>query len=162
MQSSGSVRLFMIQWAAAHQASLSLTISCSLLKFMTIASLMPFNHLTPLFLLPSILPSIRVLFQWVAVHTMWPKQWSFSLSICPSNEHSGLISCKIDWFHLLAVPGTLKSSTPQFESTSSSMLCLLYCPALTTVCDYWKDHSLDYMDLCWQSDVFLFFYVFAF
>ena len=98
-------------WTAAHQASLSFTISWSLLKPMSIESVMPFNHLIlcrPLLLLPSIFPSIRVFSNELPLHIRWPKYWSFSFSINPSNEYSGLISFRIDWFDLLAVQGTLK------------------------------------------------------
>ena len=105
------VRLFATPWTAACQASLSLTISRSLSKFMSIASVMPSNHLIlcrPLFLLPSIFPSIRDFSNESAVHIRWPKYWSFSFSISPSSEHSGLISFKIDWFDP-AVQATLKS-----------------------------------------------------
>ena len=106
------VQLFMTPWTAARQASLSFTISQSLLKLMSIESVMPSNHLIlcrPLLLLPSILPSIRVFSYESALCIKWPKYQSFSFSISPSNEHSGLISFRIDWFHLLAVQGTLKS-----------------------------------------------------
>ena len=98
-------------WAAARQASLSLTISQSLLKFMSIEPVMLSNHLFlchPLFLLPSIFPSIRVFSNKLAFYIRWPKYWSFSFSISPSNEHSGLISFRIDRFDLLTVQGTLK------------------------------------------------------
>ena len=93
------------------QASLSFTISLSLLKLVSIESVMPSNHLTlccPLLLLPSIFPSIRVFSSESALHIRWPKYWSFSFSISPSNEYLGLISFRIDWFDLLAVQGTLK------------------------------------------------------
>ena len=84
----------------------------------------------------------------------WPKYWSFSFSISPSKEHPGLISFRMDWLDLLAVQGTLKSSPiPQFKSISSSALSYLYSLTLTSISDYWKNHSLDYMDLCWQSNV---------
>ena len=102
----------MTPWTAAHQASLSFTISWSLLKLMSIESLMPSNHLIlcrSLLLLPSIFPCIRIFSKESALQIMWPKYWSFSFSISPSNEYSGLISFKIDWFDLLAVQGTLKS-----------------------------------------------------
>ena len=81
--------------------------------------------------------------------------WSFSFSISPSNEYSGLISFRIDWIDLLAVQGILKSllQLPRFENISSSALSLLYGPTLVSVHDYWKNHNFDYMDLCWQSDV---------
>ena len=90
---------------------------------------------------------------------MRPKYWSFSFIISPSNEYSGLISFSIDWFDLLAVQGTQDSSTaPQSESISSSALNLLYGPTLTFVYDYWKNHSFDYIDTCWQSDISAFHY----
>ena len=98
-------------WTAARQASLSFTISRSLLKLMSIESVMPSNHLIlchPLLLLPSIFPSIRVFSNESVLHR-WPKYWSFSFNISPSTEYSGLISFRIDWFDLLAVQGTLKS-----------------------------------------------------
>ena len=106
---SGHVTL----WTAAHQASLSFTISWSLLKLMSIESVMPSNHLIlchPLFLLPSIFPSIRVFSNESVLHIRWPKYWSFSFRICPSNEYSGLISFRMHWLDLLAVQGTLKAS----------------------------------------------------
>ena len=98
-------------WTAARQASLSSTFSQSLLKLMSIESVMPSNHLIlcqPLLLLPSIFPSIRVFCNESAVHIRWPKYWSFSFSISPSNEYSVLISSRIDWFGLLAVQGAEK------------------------------------------------------
>ena len=99
-------------WTAAHQASLSITNSWSLLTLMSIELVMPSNHLIlchPLFLLPSIFLSIRVFSSESALHITWPKYWSFSFSIIPSSEYSGLISFRIDWFDLLAVQGILKS-----------------------------------------------------
>ena len=120
---------------------------------------MPSNHLIlccPLLLLPSIFPSVRVFSSESAVHIRWPTYWCFSFSISPSNECSGLISFRIDWFDLLAVQRTLKSPpAPQFENIYSLALCLLYGPALTTICDSWKDHSFNYTDICWQSDTFV-------
>ena len=104
------VRLFATPWAAACQAFLSFTISWSFLKVMSIESVMPSNHLIlchPLLLLPSIFPSIRVFSNKSALRIRWPKYWSFSFSISPSNEHSGLISFRMDWLDLLAVQGTL-------------------------------------------------------
>ena len=139
---------------AEHQASLSLTISWSLPKFTSITSVMPSSHLIlchPLFLLPSIFHSIMVFSKELAVLIRWPECWSFSFSISPFSDYSGLISFKIDWFDLLVVQGA-----PQFESINSLVLYLLYGPPLKTVHDYWKDYSLDYIDLCWQSDVFAF------
>ena len=111
-------------WAAAHQASLSFTISWSLLKLMSIESVMPSNHLIlycPLLLLPSIFPSIRVFANESALHVKWPKYWNFSFSISPSNEYSGLISLRIDWLDHLAVQGTLKSLL-QHHSSKTSIL----------------------------------------
>ena len=131
----------MTPWTVACQASLSFTISWSLLKFMSIESMMPSNHLIlchPL-LLPSIFPSIRVFSSESALHIRWPKYWHFSFSISPSNEYSGLISFRIDWLDLFAVQGTLESSpTPQFESINSSALSLLSGPTLTSIDDNWK------------------------
>ena len=138
-------------WAAAHQASLSITNSQSLFKLMSIESVMPSNHLIlchPLLLLPSIFPSIRISSNELAVCIRWLKYWSFNFSISPSNEYSRLISFRIDWFDLLAVQGTLKSSpTPQFESINYLALSLLYGPTLTSIHDYWKNHSFDSMHL---------------
>ena len=139
----------MTLWTAACQASLSLTISQSLPKFMSIESVMPFNHLIlyhPLFLLPSIFPSISVFSNESVLHIRCPKYWNFSFSICPSNQYSELISFRINWFDLLAVQGTLPAT--QFESISSSLLCFPYGPTLTYIHDYWKDCGFDYMDLC--------------
>ena len=88
------------------------------------------------------------------LHIRWPKYWSFSFSISPSSEYSELISFRMDWFDLLAVQGTLESSpTPQFKSINSSVLKFLYSPTLTSIHDHWKNHSLDKMDLCWQSNI---------
>ena len=112
VQSLSRVWLFATPRTAAYQASLSITNSWSLLKLMSIGSVMPPNHLIlchPLLLLPSIFPSIRVFSNESALHIRWPKYWSFSFNISPSNEHSGLISFRLDWLDLLAVQGTLKS-----------------------------------------------------
>ena len=137
------------------QASLSLTTSQSLPKFMFIESVMPSSHLIlfhPLLLLPSFFSSIRVFFNESAVHIRWSKYWSFSFNISPSNESSGLISFKIDWSDFLIFRGTAESSpAPHFESISSLALCLLYRTDLISLHDYWKDHSLDCTDLCQQS-----------
>ena len=106
------VLLFAIPWTAAHQASLSITNSWSLLKLMSIESVMPSNHLIlyhPLLLPPSIFPSIMVFSNESALLIRWPKYWSFSFSISLSNEYSGLVSFRMDWLDLLAVQGTLKS-----------------------------------------------------
>ena len=110
VQSLSCVRLFVTPWTAAHQASLSITNSQSSPKLMSIDSVMPSNHLIlchPILLLPSIFPNIRVLSNESALHTGWPKYWSFSIS--PSSDYSGLISFMTDWLDLLAVQGTLKS-----------------------------------------------------
>ena len=112
-------------WTAGHQASLSITSSQSLLKFMSIKSEMPFNHLIlccPLLLLPSVFPSIRTFVSESVLPIRGPKYWSFSFSISPSNEYSVLISFRMDWLDLLAVQGTLKSSpTPQFFDAQLSL-----------------------------------------
>ena len=111
VQSLSCIQLFVTQWTAAHLASLSF-IFPSLPRLMSIESVMPSNHLvlcSPLLFLPSIFPSIGVFSSESALHIRWPKHWSFSFSISPSNEYSGLISFRIDWFDLLAVQGTLKS-----------------------------------------------------
>ena len=111
VQKLNCVLLFVTTWTAAHQASLSITNSWSLLKFISIKSVMPSNHLIlccPI-LLPSIFPSIKVFSNESTLHIRWPKYWSFSFSISPSNENSGLISFRIDWFDPLEVQGTLKS-----------------------------------------------------
>ena len=127
-----------------------------------IESVMPSNHLIlchPLLLLPSIFPSIRVFSNESALRIKWPKYQSFSFNIGPSNEHPGQISFRKDWLDLLAVQGTRESSpTPQFKSISSSALSFLYSPTLTSIYDFWKNHSLNQMDLCWQSNVSAFEY----
>ena len=128
-------------WTAAHQATLSVTNSRSLLKLMSIESVMPSNHLIlchPLFLLPSIFPSIRVFSNESVLHIWWPKYWSFSFSISPSNEHSGLISFRMDWLDLLAVQGPLKrllqhhSSKPSILRCSAFFIVQLSHPYMTT------------------------------
>ena len=148
VQSLSHVLLFATPWTAARQASLSITNFQSLLKLMSIESMMPSYHLILcpllLLLLPSIFPSIRVFSKESALCIRWPKYWSFSFSISPSNEHPGLISFRMDWMDLLAVRGTLKSSpTPQFKSIDSSALSFLHSPTLTSIHDHWKNHSLD-------------------
>ena len=112
IQSLSCIRLFVTPWIAIRQVSLSITNSRSSLKLMSIESAMPSNHLIlchPLLLLPSIFPSIRLFSNELALHIRWPKYWSFSFNISPSNEYSGLISFRMDWLDLLAVQGTLKS-----------------------------------------------------
>ena len=142
---------------AACQASLSIANSQSLLKLMSIESLMPSNNLIlcrPLLLLPSIFPSIRVFPSESVLLIRWPEYWNFSFNISPSNEQTGLICFRMDWVDLLAVQGTLQcSATPQFKSINSLVLSFLYNPTLTSIHDCWKNHSFDYTDLCWQSNV---------
>ena len=116
----------MTPWTAAHQASLSFTISWSLLTLMFLESVMPFNHLIlycPLFLLPSIFPSIRIFSNESALHIRWPKYWSFSFNIGPSNEQPGLISFRMDCLDLLAVQGTPKSLLQHHSSKASVLRC---------------------------------------
>ena len=123
-QSLSRVWLFATPWTAARQASLSITNSWILLKLMSIESVMPSNHLIlchPLLLLPSIFPSIRVFSNESVLRVRWPKYWSFSFSISPSNEYSGLICFRMDWLDLLAVQGTLKSLL-QHHSSKASIL----------------------------------------
>ena len=123
------VPLFATPWTTAWQASLSITNSWSLLKLMSIESVMPSNHLIlclPLFLLPSIFPSIRVFFNESVLHIRWPKYWSFSFSISPSNEYSVLISFTIDWFDLFAVQETLKGLLQHHSSKTSILQCLAF------------------------------------
>ena len=124
VKSLSHVQLFVTLWTAACQASLSFTITQSLLKLMSIEPVMPSNHLIlcrPLLLLPSVFPSIRVFSNDSALRIRWPKYWSFSFSISPFNEHLGLISFRMDWFDLLAVQGTLKSLL-QHHSSKASIL----------------------------------------
>ena len=149
------VGLFATPWTAVHQAPLSITNSQSLLKLMSIEPVMPFNHLIlchPL-LLPSILPNIRVFSNESLLHIRWPKYWSVSFSISPSNEYSALISFRMDWLDLLAVQGTLKSLLQHHSSKAS----ILWHSAFFIVqlshpymrCEnllppyYWKNHSFD-------------------
>ena len=123
------VQLFATPWTAACQASLSITNSQSLLKLMSIESVMPSNHLIlclPLLLMPSIFPSIWVFSNESVLRIRWPNYWSFSFSISPSNEYSGLISFRIDWFDLLAVQGTLKSLLQHHSSKESILQALSF------------------------------------
>ena len=137
------------RWTAVCQASLSFTISQSLLRFISIELVILSNHLIlcrPLLLLPFIFQSIWVFSNELVLYIRQPKYWIFNIS--PSNEYSGQISFMIDQFDLLAVQGTFKSSpVSQFEIISSSVLSLLYSSTFTCVHDYWKMHSLYYMDL---------------
>ena len=130
VQMLSRVRFFGTSWTAAHQTSLSFTISQSLLKLMSIESMMPSNHLIlccPLLSLPSILPSIRVFSSEWAFRIRWPKYWSFSFSISVSSEYSGLISFRLDWFDLLAVQGTPKSLLQHHGSKASVQILFLDC-----------------------------------
>ena len=132
----GHVQLFAALWTAALQTSLSITNSRSLLKLMTIKSVIPSNHLIlrcPLLFPPSIFPSIRVFSNESALHIRWPKYWSFSFSISPSNEYSGLISFRIDWLNLLAVQGTLNSL---LQHHSSKALILLHSAFFIVQCSH--------------------------
>ena len=149
------VRLFVTPWITARQASLSIANSRSSLKFMSMESVMPSSHLIlchPLLLLPPIPPSIRVFSNESTLWMRWPKYWSFSFSISPSNEHPDW--SPLEWTGSPCSPRDSQESspTPQFKSISSSVLSLLYGPTLTSVHDCWKKHSF-YMDLCWQSDI---------
>ena len=133
VQSLSHVRLFEAPWTAARQASLSITNSRSLLTLIPKESVMPSNHLIlchPLLLPPSIFLSIRVFSNESVIHIRWPKYWSFSFSIGPSNDYSKLISFRMDWLDLLAVQGTLKSLLQHHSSKviNSSALSFLYCP----------------------------------
>ena len=147
VQSLSHVSFFVTPWTAAHHPSLFITKSWSLLRLMSIESVMPSNHLIlchHLLLLPSIFPNIRVFSNESILCIRWPKYGSFGFSISPSNECSGLISFGIDWLDLLAVQGTLKSflqhhsSKHQFVGTQLSLSLII-----TSTNDYWKNHSLD-------------------
>ena len=148
VQSLSRVQLFATPWTAACQASLSIINSQRPPKLMSIGLVMPSNHLIlccHLLLLPSIFPSIRRFSDESVLRIRWPKYWSFSFSISPSNEYSGLISFRIDRLDLLAVQGTLKSLLQHhsFKSINSLALSLLHSPTLTSIHDHWKNHSLD-------------------
>ena len=152
------VQLFATPQTAACQSSLSITNFQSLLKFMSSESVMPSNHLIfyhPLLLPPSILPSIRGFYEESVLRIRWPKYWSFSFTISPSNEQSRLISFRMDWFDLLTVQGTLKSLLQHHSSKASilSALSLLHSPTLTSIHDHRKNHSFDQADICRQNNV---------
>ena len=147
VQSLSHVRLLVTSWIAARQASLSITNSRSLLILMSIKSVMPSRHLIlchPFLLLPSIPPSIRVFSNKSTLHLKWPKYWSFSFSISPSNEHSGDVPLGwTDWISLQSKGLAESSPAPQFKSINSSVLSLLHNPTLTSIHDHRKNHSLD-------------------
>ena len=141
VQSLSRAQVFVTPWTTVHQASLSITNSRSLPKLMSIESVVPSNHLIlcrPLLHPPSIFPSIRVFSNESALHIRWPKYWSFSFTINPSNEHSGLISLRMDWLDLLAVQGTLNSLLQHHSSKASILrrsaffMVLLSHPYMTT------------------------------
>ena len=141
------VRLFATPWTAAHQALLFFTISQNLLRLMSFESMMLSNHFIfcrPLLLSPSIFPSIRVFCIESVLHIRRPKYWSFSFSISPSNEYSGLISFRMNWLDLLATRDSQGfSPTSYFKSIHSSSLSFLYSTTLTSIHDCWKNHSFD-------------------
>ena len=148
VQTLSRVQLFATPWTTAHQTSLSITNSCNPLKPMSIELVMSSNILIfccPLFLLPSVLPSIRVFSNESVLCIRCPKYWNFTFIISPSSEYSGVISFSTDWFLSLCSPRDSQESslTPQFKSINSSALTLLYGPTLTSIHDYWKNHSFD-------------------
>ena len=165
VQSLSHVWLFVTPWTAAHQASLSITNSQSLLKLTSIKSAMSSNHLIlchPLLLLPSIFPSIEVLPSKLILHVRWPKYWRSSYSISPFSEYSGLISSRINWLDLFAVQGALKSLLQHHSSKASILqrsaffILQISHPYMTTG----KKHSLDWKEFCWQSNVSVFILIF--
>ena len=145
VQSLSHVWLFVTRWITAHQASLSITNSRSSSKLMCIELVTPSSHLIlccPLFLLPPIPPSIRVFSNESTLWMRWPTYWSFSLSISPSNEHSGLICFRMDWLDLLGVQGTLKSLL-QHHSSKASFLWHSAFFIVPCIHNHWKNHSFD-------------------
>ena len=149
-------------WTTACQASLSITNSWNLLKLMSIGLVMPSKHLIlchPLILSPSIFASIRVFSDESALRMRWPKYWSFSFNISPSNDTQNWSPLGwTGWISLQSRDSQESSPTPQFKSINSSALSFLYSPTLTSIYDYLKNHSLDSMDLCWQSNISAFQY----
>ena len=152
------VQLFATPWIAARQASLSIPNSWSSPKLTSIESVMPSSHLILCrlcLLLPPIPPSIRVISNESTLCMRWPKYLSFSLSISLSNEHPGLVSFRMDWVGSPCSPRDSRESSPapQFKSINSSARSFLHSPTLTSIHDHRKNHSLDQMDLCWQSNI---------
>ena len=144
VQPLSCVQLLATPWTTAHQASLPITNSWSLTKLMSIESAMPSNHLIlccPFLLLPSIFPSIRVFYSESVLRIRWPKCWSFSFNISPSNEHPGLISFRMDWLDLLAVQGTLNSLLQHHSPKASILPCSA--STLTSIYDHWKTICLN-------------------
>ena len=139
VQSRSHIQLFATPWITARQASLSITNSRSLLKLMSLESVMPSSHLIlgrPLLLLPSIFPSIRVFSNESALRMRWPKYWSFIFNISPSNEHPGLISFRTEWLDLLAVQGTLKSLLQHHSSKASILQCSAFFIVQIYICTW--------------------------
>ena len=154
------IRLFATSWTTVCQASLSISNTQRLLKLMSTESVMPSNHLILCVPFSSCLQSFPASgsFPVLVLHIMWPKDCSFNFSISPSNEHPGLIPFRMDWLDLLAVQGTLKSLLQHQSSKASIFWCSAFfmVQLLTPIHDYWKNRSLDWMDLCQQSNVFAF------
>ena len=149
---SESYELLATSWTPACQAFLSFTISWSFLKLMSLESVMPSNHLIlchPLLFLPSVFSSVKVFSNESTICNRWLKDWTFSFSISPSNECSGLISFTVDWFDLLAIQGTLKSLLQHHSSKALIQHSAFLVVQLSH--DYWKNHNFDYSDLCRQS-----------
>ena len=151
------VQLFVTPWTAACQVSLSITNSWNLLKLMSIELVMTSDHLIlchPLLFPPSIFPSITVFSNESVLLIRWPKYWSFSFNISPSNEYSGLIPFRMDWLDVLAVQVILKSLLQHHSSKASTLWCsAFFIVHLTSIHDYWKKHSLNCTKLCGQSNV---------
>ena len=146
VQSLSHVQLFATPWIAVCQASLSIANSRSLLKLMSIESMMPSNHLILIIPFSSHLqtfPATGSFLNELVLLIKWPKYWSFSFNISSSNEHSGVSSFRMDWLDLLAVKDSQESSRPQFKSINSLALRFFYSPTLTSIHDHWKNHSFD-------------------
>ena len=154
--SPSRVQLFVTPWTAACQVSLSLTISWSLPKFMSIASVMPSSHLIlwcPLLLLPSVFPKIRDFFSELSVSIRWPKYWSSSFSISPSSEYSGLISLKIDWFDFLTVQGTFRSLLYHHSLKASILWSSAFLTVQLSQLYVTTGKTIAWKDLCQQNNV---------